>query len=180
MKELKIKIHGVAPLLQHQFHGTINETSKRKSGVSNLTAEEEAEKAAYKNKNGYYEPSRHIEGCLIKAAANFRIPGRGRKTYKDLMKSAIIVDPEEIPLTPQEYEIFSAPVVISRSRIMRSRPKFNDWELEFKININDDQVKPELVKDILEHGGRNVGLGDWRPKYGRFEVTKFEVEENGN
>jgi len=28
------------------------------------------------------------------------------------------------------------------------------------------------VKDILEDAGRLVGVGDWRPKFGRFGVAE--------
>lgn len=176
MQNIKIQIKNVTPLIQHRFEfRSQDESSKRASGMATPTAENEAETAAYKNAKGFYEPSSHIEGSMLKAASNFKIPGRGKKTYKDLLKSALLIDPVEIPLKPQEYEIFSTPVVVQRSRIVRSRPKFVDWSLEFTINITDEQLRPDVVKEILEFAGRNVGIGDWRPKYGRFSVEKFEV-----
>jgi hypothetical protein len=29
------------------------------------------------------------------------------------------------------------------------------------------------VKEILDYAGRFVGIGDYRPKYGRFQVTQW-------
>lgn len=37
-----------------------------------------------------------------------------------------------------------------------------------------EMVALDQVKEILDHAGRRVGIGDWRPKFGRFFVSKFE------
>ena len=57
---------------------------------------------------------------------------------------------------------------------MRYRPRFDEWELDFRLIVNDDQIPTEIIRSILEHAGKHEGLGDYRPKYGRFEVIKFE------
>ena len=73
---------------------------------------------------------------------------------------------------------FTAPVVVNRQRILRTRAKFDPpWSV---VGVAD--VDPELVDGVkltawLAVGGRRVGLGDWRPEksggpFGRFNVEK--------
>jgi hypothetical protein len=111
---------------------------------------------------------------MVKGAVAFKF--EGKKTYKDVINSGIAITPEDIPLiTDEEYEIDARPVVIQRSRIVRWRPRFNEWKLEFTIDIIDDEnISASILKDILETAGKTKGIGDYRPRFGRFMVTKFE------
>jgi len=145
---------------------------------------EECEKKLYKNKEGkIIQPSIHIEGALIHAAADGDFKKKGRKTYKDFFKSSVIVEPQEIffkvPEDPENYEIDERPVVIQRNRVLAWRPKWSDWEFDFQIKVlQDEMIDDSTVKDILEYAGMYIGIGSFRPKFGRFEVTRFEVEES--
>jgi len=174
MKKFKVKIRGVAPLLQHRFPETEEDKpQRRKVGV--LDWSKEVEEALYKKSDGtVYEPSTHIEGAMIKAASNFQIPGRGKKTYKDLFKSAVFVEPLEIPLEPQKYTVDRRPVVMPGGRIVRSRPKFENWGLTFDVIVTEEELRAETVKNILIYAGNYIGIGDFRPKFGRFEVVEFK------
>jgi hypothetical protein len=176
MIKANVKIRGTAPLLQHRYPDEAEDKkSIKKTGRADYSLE--AEDNLFRGKDGViYEPSDHIEGCMRKSAVNFQITGRGKKTYKDLVLSSIVVTPEQIPLTPQEYTIDKRNVIINRSRVSRYRPRWDEWGLEFTVKILDAQFAPEVVKEILEYGGAAIGIGDYRPKFGRFEVTSFEVD----
>ncbi len=93
-----------------------------------------------------------------------------------MITSGIVIEPEEIPLiTTEPYEIDARGVVIQRARVIRWRPKFNQWKFQFKITILDDEnISVPVVKDILEKAGSTKGIGDYRPRYGRFMVTAFQ------
>ena len=43
------------------------------------------------------------------------------------------------------------------------------------MEFDEGLVKAEDMRGILELGGRTIGIGDWRPKYGRFEVKEFKT-----
>ena len=78
------------------------------------------------------------------------------------------------------YEIDRRPVVVQRARIMRARPRVDEWKLKFNIIYNEELIgDTELLKSILEESGQRIGLLDNRPqKYGEngtFEVTKWTV-----
>lgn len=147
--------------------------------------EEEAEKAIYRSENGkIYHPSEHILGALIKGGVAFKF--EGKKTYKDCMKAGVVVEPECIPLLDKDGkqfktwdEIDARNVVIQRARVIRWRPRFNDWKMAFTISIIDeDNIPVSTLKDILERAG-TIGIGDYRPRFGRFQVTKFQEADNG-
>lgn len=68
------------------------------------------------------------------------------------------------------------------SRLMRVRARFNDWSVSFTLDVDEQIVRDaETVREWLETAGYQCGLGDYRPsapkpgKFGRFEVTRFEV-----
>ena len=187
MKTFSVTIEGLSPLLQHRyiFKDEIEASSKKRSGAVDYS--EEWKKALYwDKKEGLYQPATHIEGCLIKAAVNFQITGRSKKTYKDLMKSVVFVKPDIISYgykekTPEallesgKIAIHKSTAVVQRNRIERLRPMLPiGWKLQFVIEVFDDQLLKDALIEILNYGGRFVGIGDFRPRYGRFSVVKFQ------
>lgn len=175
MKRIEVEITGTSPLLQHRFatedHGENTPKSKKKVYVPR----EEAEKCLYKNTQGeLYQPAEHIFQSMVRAAVDFKF--EKRRTYKDVITSGIVVQPEEIPLiTEGQYEIDARGAVIQRARVIRWRPRFNKWKLKFVIDIlDDDNVSIPTLKDILERAGATKGIGDYRPRFGRFMVTAFK------
>ena len=173
MEKYAVKTEGTVSLLQHRFEEpATDDPGKRKPGVPDYS--HEWEKALYKMEDGtIYQPSEHIEGAMVRAAANFQITGKGKKTYKDLVKSAVMIEPNFIPHKFQEFVIDRRMVRVQRARIMRERPRFDKWALEFQVIITEDQLSGAMLKEILDYAGRYMGIGDYRPKYGRFQVTHW-------
>lgn len=60
---------------------------------------------------------------------------------------------------------------VKGSSIMRTRPMFPEWGLSFEISYLPDVLNESELLAFLEVGGRLVGLGDWRPRYGRYELN---------
>lgn len=173
--EVQVKIAGIATLLQHRyrFKDETNDKTTRKTGRPDYS--EEWRTALYVDETGMiYEPASHIEGALVRAAGNFQITGRSKKTYRELVKSAVFVTPDAIPLGKKEPDfIHKARVIVSRSAVERLRPAFRVWELSFTIQVLDDQLDKQVVQQILQHAGQYQGIGDYRPRYGRFRVVQF-------
>ena len=174
---INVSIKEISPLLQHRYMDEpVDLPPKRVSGKRDFSGE--SEMALYRGFDGLiYQPSNHLERAMMKSAAKFQIGGRGKKTYKDLFQCAVIVSPDAIIHKIQDFVVDRRPVIIQRARVMRERPRFDRWELDFQIEILDDQVKPEVVNEVLVDCGKYVGIGDYRPKFGRFMVTKFQVVE---
>jgi len=183
MKIIDVEIKGLCGYLQHRMPADKKTIDKMKQLIKTLSKNpadekaftEEAEAYTYRNSEGYYIPSFQIEACLVKAGTSERVAGQGKKTYKDYMNAFVMVEPEEIRITPQEYTLDRRFVRVQRSRIMRTRPKWRKgWTARFQLVVLDDSIPTQILQRILEYGGMYVGIGDWRPRFGRFEVTKFQ------
>jgi len=166
-------VKGVAPLLMNRFFVDLKES---KRGKKVYVPKEEAEKKTYRTSEGkLYLPNTHFKASMVKASTDFKMSGK--KSYKDYIKAGIFITPMEIILEQQEYDIFENPVVIQRARVMSWKPRFKEWSCEFEIEIVDDMINPETLKEILEMAGKYKGVGDYRPEYGRFAIENFSVVE---
>jgi hypothetical protein len=180
VKIIEIEIEGIRPLLQHQM--VQNEEVKRlvdtlqKNSDDIKCHERLAEISTYRKKDGtLYLPSEYFETSFVKAGSSKKIPGRGNTTYKDVMKGQISIDPLEIIITPQSYEVFYKYVKIGKARILRARPQFPaGWKATFKVNILDDTTSLSTIKELIDYAGMYIGIGDWRPKFGLFKVNSFK------
>lgn len=63
---------------------------------------------------------------------------------------------------------------VQKSRVMRMRPKFSDWALEFELSYLPEIANASSVRKWLEDAGIYVGLLDFRPRFGRFVVDSID------
>jgi hypothetical protein len=70
-------------------------------------------------------------------------------------------------------------VMVQRSGVTRQRPCMNaGWRAEFQFLINTPEyIDPNTLHEVLANAGRLVGIGDFRPSYGRFLVKSYAVDE---
>lgn len=68
---------------------------------------------------------------------------------------------------------FARLVRVSTSKVLRTRPIFNEWALSISLQVEDGLVNPVRVYEWLAAAGVQIGLGDWRPQYGRFTVERL-------
>jgi len=62
------------------------------------------------------------------------------------------------------------PVVVNRGRIMKCRPKFPPgWWLVFDLEYDKSIINEATLVDACDDAGALIGLGDWKPRFGRFE-----------
>jgi hypothetical protein len=160
-------------MLQNRYPMEAESEAKAKRRDEKFDSKEDADKALYRNKDGCFVPSIWIEAVLRDTAKEFK--GEGRSSLKGTILASVFVEPDEIPLGKQIYDdIDRRRVVIQRNTIVRSRPRFNKWEIEFTISFDETRVKKEVLRDIVEEVGKSKGIGDYRPKFGRFEIVSFE------
>lgn len=181
-RQIEVRIRGVCDYLQHKRPLDEEDTSKRSGKVDHS---KEWESALYSDpKVGCYIPSKQIRATLVKGAVNFQIKGKGKKTYKDLVNATVEVDPDKISLAEDGTNlkkpsyIHQEWVKVQRSQVLRNRPAFSKgWEARFTLLVLDDQMPSDMLKQILGHCGSFVGIGDWRPHFGRFEVLDFKIKK---
>ena len=123
-------------------------------------------------------PTRVLEAHIAEAA---------RKTKEGkLALSGMFVDTDGIlayeggPLTvaeildSEEHQLRLS-VVVGQAKVMRVRPFFKNWSTTFQVSILEEMVTPQMLKTWVTNGGNFVGIGDYRPRYGRYELKQFAV-----
>ena len=70
----------------------------------------------------------------------------------------------------------SRPMVVSRARVLRTRPRFNQWKITFNLTYNEEKIDVGTIVNAMEFAGDFVGLCDSRPKYGKFVATIEELD----
>lgn len=167
---ISVSVVGDAPLLMNKY--VVKDSGSRKK---NYVPAEEAERVAYRNaKKKLFVPSSYFEAAMAKAGSNFS--WEGKKRYKEFIKSGVFIEPQEIILKQQKYQIFEAPVTMKGSggTVLCWRPMFGKWSCSFIMKIVNDELAPLELKKILVYAGKYLGVGAWRPKHGRFHVVKFK------
>ena len=66
-------------------------------------------------------------------------------------------------------------VVIQRNAITRTRPCFiKGWEATFILMVLlPEYISLETLNSVINDSGKLIGIGDFRPTYGRFTVIKI-------
>lgn len=190
MKQIKCEFHGISPLIMHScqcvnpLHPITLEMKKINAKKKNKTEEDlivlsdlEWEAGLYYDESvGIYIPAENIEATIREGA-------KARRKGKDIVKGFQCEDmmiPLDIGenLTKEEmkkdfrFRDVRAMRVMS-SRVMRTRPRFNMWNLTFIALYDEKIISFNEIVDAIEYAGQYVGLCDSRPKYGKF-VSKVE------
>ena len=189
MKTLNAKWTGIRPLVMHNglmadpTHPIVKRikeiTSKGSKKLTESDYEErdrlEWEAGLYwDDKLGAVMPSDNIERCIQMGAQKSRIG-------KDVRAAVFCSE----PLTKLEYDgpkskdkLYADPrfilrkgVAIMASRIIRIRPMFpTGWSLTFTLEYDESIINEKAIIKAMSDAGALIGLGDNRPKFGRFTV----------
>lgn len=188
MKTYLAVIEGTTPMLQNRFSDDAEvERSSRKVHVKKEDPREAAEKAANRTAKGeLFLPGAAVARMLREVGASHKQRG-SRKSIKFVIPAAVLVQEDQIVLRNSEgkaltdFEVDSRPVVIpsTKGRVMRHRPRMNQWHCEFTLEVNDELLEPNLIHQLLVEGGQQNGLGDYRPEkggmFGKFHVVSWAL-----
>ena len=191
MKEIKVEIHGLSPIILHScqcvnpLHPISLEmkklTSKRKKTEEDIVklSDLEWEAGLYWNDEvGVYIPAENLEATIREAAKSSKLGKHFQKGFmvKDMMVPLDIGE----ELTKEEMRSDARfrdvrPMKVQQSRVLRTRPRFNMWNLTFTAAYDEKILNFEDVVNAFECGGQYVGLCDSRPKYGKFSAKITEL-----
>lgn len=127
---------------------------------------------------GVYMPADNIEACFVAGAKKARL---GKNAIAGLqvdvefgvaIRSAAIKKSETPEALVEREDLrFRKGVRVTTSKIMRTRPIIpTGWQLDVPIAYEPDLLNKAQVRQLVEDAGLFVGLGDWRPRFGRFTV----------
>lgn len=137
-KEFEVELIGKKPLLMHNPITSMAVAEEWKlKGVSHPPVDIQAESGLYKDPEGnIIIPSLVLLGMIRTGAADKKVGGKGKATFKKLVYSGIEID-EDPKLIYDKWTIDSRPGVIGRARVMINRPRFDKWSLIFKLRVCD-------------------------------------------
>jgi len=183
MKKVNVEIEGTSPLLMNNPQVMIDESMGEKEGQigkrtkSKKQMKKDADKLAYKKSDGtLYIPAEAIKGAILNASSWKKI---GKHSAKQILASALRIQPEQVSLKKKSYTYDIRTVVIQRNRIVKFRPRVEKWKVSFELWWDESLISsPDLVKPILVEAGQRIGLLDFRPQktgpFGCFKINKFE------
>lgn len=194
MRNLRVTWKGITPIILHScqcvnpLHPISRElkkyTAKRTKTEEDLLkiSDLEWEGGCYWNDEiGVYIPAENLEATIVNGGKSFK-KGTDFQKYvqvtdlcvpldydngKKLTKEQLIADPAHRDVRPMN---------VQRSKVLRTRPRFNTWQITFNLMYNEEKMDLDTIVQALEYAGQYVGLCDSRPKYGKFVATVEELD----
>lgn len=170
---------GLSDFISHRWNCEAVEAKSKAAKGSAAKKSDDLESYVYRNDDGEVcIPGEYLRGALVNAARYRQDPRSPRKSAQDLFKAAVVVLTPLASLGVKDWQYeHRCRVTVQRSGITRVRPAMKaGWSVEFDILVNlPEYVPPDVLQSTLVDAGRLVGLGDFRPTYGRFAVTLFEA-----
>ena len=193
MKTLEVKITGIRPLVLHNGlmadptnPYTIAIKKITSKGSKKMTEHDYLERDRLEWEAGLYWsdeiggvaiPSDNIERCLQDGAKKNRL-GKDFAAGVFVQESEVEVVHRMSGKTKDKIRAETGytlrkGVKVQLSRIIRIRPMIpTGWTMQFTVEFDESIVNAPSVLQALQEAGSLVGLGDWRPKFGRFTVEE--------
>jgi hypothetical protein len=173
-----VQITGTADLLFHRWNNeaVAEKAAARKGSAAKKT--DNVESYVYRDDAGQIcLPGEYLRGAIVHAAKFRQDPRSPRKSAMDLFKAGVISLTPLASLGVDEWDYEDRRrVVVQRNGVTRVRPAMKaGWmaECQFLVNL-PEYIDEPFLREVLAMAGRLVGVGDFRPTYGRFDVTKFQ------
>jgi len=174
IQKIEVEVEGMSALIMHKFPLVPIEALEKRP------PQEQAELAAYRHPDTgeLYVPGENIQRALVSGATYSK--GKGRASLQRTVAACLIVSPERVSLNKKEFEVDSRPVVVpaTRGRVLRHRPRIENWRLRFFLEFEDTLLTSKQVREVVDNTGKLVGLLEYRPEkkgpFGRFMVTEWK------
>jgi hypothetical protein len=179
----RITIEGVADLLFHAWNiESIAEKAASAKG-SKAKKSDNVESYVYRVSDEDRRlgiPGVNFAATLIEAARYVQDPRSPRKSARDLTRAGVIITTQIAPFEPDAEDwdyLDRRRVTVQRAGITRERPAMKaGWRLSFDAMVAaPEYISPALLRQLTVNAGKLVGLCDFRPSYGRFDVVHFEI-----
>jgi hypothetical protein len=172
-------VQGVADLLFHRWNCDAIEAKSKATKGSQEKRSDDIESYIFRNDDGLLcVPGEYFRQAMVNAAKFLQDPRSPRKSAMDLFKSAVFSTSPLCSLGVKEWDYEDRRrVTVMRAGITRIRPALKTgWKCKATFQVNlPEYVSQELFLQTLNEAGRLIGVGDFRPTFGRFVVTNFNV-----
>jgi hypothetical protein len=181
----RIVIEGTAPLLFHSWN--VDSVAEKAKAAKNSKAKKSDDIESYVYRVSETDrrlgiPTVNFHSAITEAAKYVQDPRSPRKCARDLAKAGIVPSADVAPFLPGTDEwdfIDRRRVTVQRAGITRERPAMRaGWRIAFDLTVTTPEyIDGALLRSLIQSAGRLVGLCDFRPTYGRFDIVAFEVSE---
>jgi hypothetical protein len=177
---VSVTIKGTAPILFHRWscEAVAEKAAAAKGSEAKKTDNVESYVYRIKESNHLGIPGEYVRQACIGAAKYRQDPRSPRKSMMDLTEAILICETHLADLGTAQWDYLDQRrVVVQRSGVTRQRPAMEEgWEASFEFCVLMPQYLPANdLLSLLNQAGMLVGVGDFRPSYGRFQVVRFEV-----
>ncbi len=123
--------------------------------------------------DGPIVPAQNVMKCLVEAA-------RTLKLGKQVERGIVPADPHykinySGPRTKEklwEKGFYDTRAVGNqRAKVMRTRPRFNQWSLDIALIVNPEMIDDDMLAHISDIAGSQIGLCERYGGWGRFVVA---------
>lgn len=190
METIKVRLVGTRPLLMHAdiFCDPLNPltkahkslTSKRKKTDDDHEAIAKSEWRGgmyFDDETGPYIPGVNVESSMI-AGGKLSKLGAQLKRSAEIMTDKCRLEyegPRTVARLWDKGFYDARSVKVGQARIMRYRPVFHRWSLVCEVAYMPDSIDKADILRCLCDAGEYCGVGDYRPKFGRFSVEEVQV-----
>jgi hypothetical protein len=182
---LRFRLISAAPLLCHngQLADPLNDIARQMKEISGRRHKTDADLEELARLEWYGSlyldddqqpclPGEVLEAAFVEAAKRQR---RGRQAQAGIICPANYLleydGPSELDELWQRPAFrLTVPARVKNNRIMRTRPRFLTWATTIVVQYDSSLLNPNEVGEIVRRTGSEIGIGDWRPKFGRFQV----------
>jgi hypothetical protein len=176
---VRFAVTGTADLLFHRW--SVESVAEKAAAAKGSTAKktDDVQSYVWRNEDGEIcLPGEYVRQAVITAAKFRQDPRSPRKSAMDLYKAAVINLTVLAPLGVSDWDYLDQRrVTVQRNGVTRMRPALlAGWEAEFEFQVQLPEYVPvQDLHEVLVNAGRLVGVGDFRPTYGRFAVMSFKA-----
>lgn len=179
--EVRVVIEGTATLLYHAYNNEAVAEKARAAKGSAAKKTDNVESYVHRTEDGKIGiPGMAFTAAIANAGRSHQDPRSPRKSMRDLLTASVLPLQEVFPLLPEtatwDYED-ARRVVVQRAAVTRVRPAMKaGWRCALNLQVSSKEyVPPALLNKLINQAGRFVGLLDFRPTFGRFQIVHFEV-----
>lgn len=182
----RFTVEGTSAMLFHRW--STEDVAAKAAAAKGSTAKktDNVESYVYRADDGSIGvPGEYMRMAIIEGARYKQDPRSPRKSARDLYKAGIVSLIEVCPITnaagkaAKDWDYLDQRrVMVQRNGVTRVRPAFHKgWKATFEISVlTPEYIAQETLREVVESAGRLVGLADFRPTYGRFSITNWEIQ----
>lgn len=174
-----VLVEGKSAFLFHRYNcESVGEKAAAAKG-SKAKKTDDVESYVYRTQSGNLAiPGEYLRMAVVNAARFRQDPRSPRKSAMDLFKAGVLPLTDLVDVGKAQWDYLDIRrAVVQRAAISRVRPALlPGWRANFELMVTlPEYITPQLLLEVIQDAGRLVGLGDFRPTYGRFNVISFAV-----